>query len=152
MTVSIHADDYRKFYELTKSADRNIRIAARKRIRESAKRYGTEIVSEGSRAMPRRGGLADYVAAKGHTPTVSQTATGARLVLGKKAGPQIGRMNDGNLRHPLFGRRKSEAGKSLWVDQSVPAGSWTEAIQKRLPDIRDDVAKELDSVLKELNP
>lgn len=143
--VSVRADDYQQFYRLTKAADSKVRNAARKRIRESAKKYGPEIVAEGSEVMPHRGGLDAYVASKGRNPTVSQTATGARLVLGKKAGPQIGRLNDGNLRHLTFGRKP-------WKPQAVTAGSWTEAAEKRLPQIRDAVAKELDATLKELNP
>lgn len=149
---SIRADDYQEFFRRTKEASGKIRTRMRKRVRDSVKQSANGIVSEGAGKLPHRGGLDDYVAAKGKDPTVSLTATGARLLLGKKAGPQIGRMNKGNLRHPLFGRKKSKAGKSLWISQSIAEGSWNEAIVERLPRIRDDVAREMDAVLKELQP
>lgn len=149
---SIRADDYREFYQRTKAASGKIRTRTRKRLRDSAKRHSEGIVSEGAAKLPHRGGLDDHVATKGRNPTVALTATGARLVLGKRKGPQIGRMNEGDLRHPLFGRKRSAAGKSLWIPQEIAAGAWNEPIEKRLPDIRDDVARELDAVLKELQP
>lgn len=150
--VGIDVEDYRLFYKLTRDADKKVRLAARKRLRESAAKFGPEIVTEGAKKMPRRGGLAAYVAEKGANPTVSATATGARLVLGKKAGPQIGRMNAGNLRHPTFGRKKSADGKSLWVAQKVQGGSWSYAADKRMPKIRREVAKEMQAMIKELQP
>lgn len=150
--VGVDVEDYRRFYQLTKDADKRVRLAARKRLRESAKKFGPEIVAEGAKKMPRRGGMADYVAEKGANPTVSATATGARLVLGRKAGPQIGRMNAGNLRHPTFGRTKSGDGKSLWVAQKVQGGTWSYAADKRMPKIRREVAKEMRTMIKELQP
>lgn len=142
--LRIQADEYRRFFAATKAASGKIRTRARKRIRDTAKTMAPGLVQEGADAMPSRGGLAEHVASKGRNPTVSLTATGARLVLGKKKGPQIGRMNEGNLRHPLYGNRK------VWLPQPVPAGSWTEAAEKRLPKLRDEVAREINQVMKEL--
>lgn len=142
--LRVNADEYERFARKVKTVDRVTRNGVRKRLRDSAKQFGPGIVSEGAEELPRRGGLASHVASKGRNPTVSITSTGARLVLGKKKGPQIGRMNDGNLRHPLYGNRKR------WITQSVPAGTFTEAAEKRLPEMRDEVAKELTKILGEL--
>jgi hypothetical protein len=141
--LRINAAEYVRFAALVKTFDRKVRNGIRKRIRESARAFGPEIVQEGAEPLPDRGGVEAAVVAKGRAPTVAQTSTGVRLVLGKKKGPQIGRMNEGNLRHPVFGRRKA------WVDQPVPAGSWTAAAEARLPKLRDAVRAEMESILKE---
>lgn len=178
MPVSIDASDYDQFFRRTKEASGKIRTRARKRVRDSARKYGPGIVAEGAEKLPSGGGLAQHVASKGRNPTVSLTSTGARLVLGKKQGPQIGRMDEGNLRHPVFWvywhkgpakgasrltRLKAAVGLSpavlsdpadrstwKWVAQEIPGGSFTEAAEKRLPDIRDDLAREIHNVLEEL--
>lgn len=141
--LRVNADEFTAFAAKTKGLDRKVRNQVRKRIRESVRDFGPDIIKEGAEPLPDRGGAESAVVSKGARPTVTQTSTGIRLVLGKKKGPQIGRMNEGNLRHPVFGRK-------VWVDQSVPSGSWTEAAEKRLPEIRDAVAKEMDEILKEL--
>lgn len=178
MPVRIDASDYDRFFQRTKDASGKIRARTRKRVRDSARRYGPGIVAEGADRLPSGGGLSQHVASKGKSPTVSLTATGARLVLGKKKGPQIGRMDAGLLRHPVFWvywrkgpskgasrltRLKAAVGLSpailsdpkdrttwKWVAQDIPGGSFTEAAEKRLPDIRDDVAREIHNVLEEL--
>ena len=147
--LQVNAADYEKFYQRTKGAPGRIRTRTRKRVRDSGKKYGREIVEQGAEAMPRRGGLAEHVATKGRNPTVSLTSTGARLVLGKKKGPQIGKLNEGQLRHPAQ-HRSPDRKTWKWVSQPVPAGSWTEAAETYLPEIRDDVAREINEVLKEL--
>lgn len=142
--LRINAEEYVAFAAKLKTMEPKIRNGVRKRIRESAKAFGPEIVREGAEPLPDRGGVEAAVVAKGRAPTVAQTSTGVRLVLGKKKGPQIGRMNEGNLRHPVFGQRKA------WVNQPVPAGSWTAAADARLPELREAVRKEMESILKEL--
>jgi hypothetical protein len=73
---------------------------------------------------------------------ISQTATGVRVILGKRSGPQIGRMDEGNLRHPTYGHKP-------WVAQAIPAGTFTAALEKRVPDMRDAVAREVQSMMGE---
>lgn len=178
--LQVNAADYEKFYKETAQMSGRLRTRVRKRVRDSGKKYGREIVEQGAENLPSGGGLADAVAAKGRNPTVALTSTGARLVLGKKKGPQIGRMDEGNLRHPVFyvwwkkgpGRNASALQKLghkvglskaifsdpkdrktwKWVAQDIPKakGSWTKAAEKYLPEIRDDVAREINEVLKEL--
>lgn len=176
--VRINAEDYERFFNKTKGLSGKVRTRVRKQVRDSGRKHGREIVEGGAEKMPRRGGLQADILAKGKNPTVSLTSTGARLVLGKKKGPQLGRMNEGQLRHPVFyvwwkkgpGRDAGRARRALhavglskailsipgdrktwkWVAQGVAKGAWTEAAEKFLPEIRDEVAHEIDNVLKEL--
>ena len=139
--VRVNTAQFDAFAAKLKGVDKKVRARVRKRLRESAREFAPEIVSEGADAMP--GGLRDHIVAKGSRPTIRQTAVGVAMVLGKKAGPQIGAMNAGGLRHPTYGHRP-------WVRQSVEAGSWTEALEKRLPEVRTAVAAEVNKIMKEL--
>jgi len=139
--TSINADEFKAFAAKLKTVDRKLKTRLRARIRKVALVEGPGIVSEGAEGLP--GGLAGHVQSKGARPTVSQTATGVRLVLGKKAGPQIGKLDEGSVRHPTYGRPP-------WVEQSIPSGTFTEAIEKRAVKLREGVAKEVESIMKEL--
>ncbi len=160
--LRVNADDYRRFFEKTKGLDKKVRNQVRRRIRDSARLVAPKIVREGAEPLPDRGGLEAAVVAKAGTPTTSQTSTGVRMVLGRKKGPQIGRMNLGQLRHPVFWvwwQKKSgewvlsdpNVRKSWkWVDQKIPADGWTEAFEKHAPEIREAVRREMVQILREL--
>lgn len=138
MSESVNAAEFQAFAAKLKTADRKLKARLRRRIRQVALAEGPEIVQEGADGLP--GGLAEHVVAKGARPTVSTTATGVRLVLGK---PQIGKLDEGSVRHPTYGRPP-------WVEQAIPAGTFTEAIEKRADKLREGVAKEVESIMKEL--
>ena len=139
--TSVQAEDFARFAAKLKGADRKVRNASRKALREAAKPLAAEIVPEGVEGYPA--GLAAHVVATGGKAIVSQTSTGGRVILGKRKGPQIGRMNSGNLRHPTYGHKP-------WVAQDIQAGTFTAALEKRLPDMRDKVAAELQHLMGEL--
>lgn len=141
--LKINADDYAAFFAKTNGLDRKLKLRVRRRIRESARKIAPKVIAEGAEPLPSGGGLNANVAAKGRNPTVRQNAAGALVVLGRKKGPQIGRMNAGQLRHPVFGTRK-------WVEQTIPAGTWTKAIKDHEPEIQTAVRKEMLAILKEL--
>ena len=139
--TSVQAEDFTRFAAKLKGADRKVRNASRKALREAAKPLTAEIVPEGVEDYPA--GPAAHVVATGGKAIVSQTSTGVRVILGKRKGPQIGRMDEGNLRHPTYGHKP-------WVAQDIPAGTFTTALEKRLPDMRDAVAVELHKLIEEL--
>ena len=140
--TSVQAEDFTQFAAKLKGVDRKVRNASRKALREAAKPLAAEIVPEGVEDYPA--GLAAHVVATGGKAIVSQTSTGVRVILGKRKGPQIGRMNSGNLRHPTYGHKP-------WVAQDIPADTFTAALEKRLPDMRDAVSDELHKLIEKLD-
>jgi len=162
MSFRVHDDDYEAFYRKTKDLDKKVRTRVRKRIAQSARTIAPKIVTEGADGLPSGGGLAANVVAKSGGPTISQKSTGVVLLLGRKKGPQIGRMDKGQLRHPAFmvwWQKKSGqwvfSDPKLrftwkWVDQKIPAGTFTKAALDHQDEIRDSVADEMTTILKEL--
>lgn len=94
------------------------------------------------RKMPRRGGLADIVAAaditavedvSGDRVEVIATATSGRVDLGP--------LNAGDLRHPTYGRGR-------WVRQRVPSGMWQEACDDARKGTDDELLQDLREVAR----
>lgn len=141
MTTEIDTAEFKAFAAKLKAVEPKVRNRMRKGLREAAKPLAAEVVPEGAEDLPS--GLAAHVVATGGKAIVSQTSTGVRVILGKRKGPQIGRMDEGNLRHPTYGHKP-------WVAQDIPAGTFTTALEKRLPDMRDAVAVELHKLIEEL--
>ena len=141
MTTEIDTAEFKAFAAKLKAVEPKVRNHMRKGLREAAKPLAAEVVPEGAEDLPS--GLAAHVVATGGRAIVSQTTTGVRVILGKRKGPQIGRMDEGSLRHPTYGRKP-------WVAQDIPADTFTAALEKRLPDMRDKVAAELQHLMGEL--
>lgn len=56
----------------------------------------------------------------------------------------LNRMNDGRLRHPLFGRR------GHWYPQAVTPGWWDKAMAKGEEGVRRELTKAIDEVARSL--
>lgn len=141
MPESVNVEQFRVFAGQLKQADRKVRGAVRKGIRDAVRPVVDGVVAEGAEDMP--GGLAAHVVAKGSRPQTRQSANAVTVVFGKKSGPQIGALDEGSVRHPTYGHKP-------WVSQAVPAGTFSKALEDRLPDVRDAVAKHVEQAMREL--
>ena len=84
--------------------------------------------------LPHRGGLADLIA--GDTKvTFNKRGLGPNpsIRITSKSPHEIRKLNQGILRHPLFGNRK------VWQSQKIPAGAFTDPIEKLAPQMRQDM-------------
>lgn len=96
--------------------------------------------------LPKRGGLNEFVAGSklatrsrggGRTPGVRITAT-------KTGGHDLRAIDNGRLRHPVFGNR------AAWVTQSVKPGWFTKTMQDGAPVVRKEIVSVLDDVADQL--
>jgi hypothetical protein len=56
----------------------------------------------------------------------------------------IGQIDQGVVRHPIFGNRK------VWASQSVPAGAFTDPIKERAPEMRTEMERTIRAVATKL--
>lgn len=140
MPESVNAAEFEAFAAKLKQAERKVRGAVRKGIRDAVRPLTEGVVAEGAEGLPS--GLAAHVVGKGARPQTRQSAKAVTVVFGKKAGPQIGAMDEGSVRHPTFGRKP-------WVSQSIPAGTFSEALEGRLPEVRKAVAVQVEKAMGE---
>lgn len=141
--IRIEPQEYREFSRQLRQAERGLRLAIRKRVREAGKPLSEAMVREGAQGMPARGGLQEQFLRRGNAK-LSQTTTSIRIVLGRR-GSYIGSVDrTGRVRHPLFGDREH------WYSTPVPAGTWRDAFEDHKDEAIDTVSKALVDVVKEL--
>lgn len=90
-----------------------------------------EVTDSALRTLPHKGGLNQWVARA--RPTVSNRLTGRAAgirVKQSKKGHDLPAIDEGRVRHPLFGNRK------VWYALSVPEGYFTKPLNKSVPRIR----------------
>jgi hypothetical protein len=142
--IKADASDFGHLAAAARGAEKDVQKAVRKALRETAKPLGASVVRAGSAVMPARGGLraklsggkVGFAASFGKNPSVM-------LKLGAKPGVGLATLNRGTLRHPVYGRSK-------WVSQRVPVGTYSAAFEKGAPLVRLHVAKAMDEVLNDI--
>lgn len=112
-------------------------------IRKATKPVVQDVRASALDTLPSRGGLAALIAA-------SRLGTQTRLS-GKRVGVKlkasnahdIKGMDQGRLRHPLFGRKH-------WYLQSVPAGWFSQPIEESAPEIRSEIGKGMTRITNQI--
>jgi hypothetical protein len=91
--------------------------------------------------LPYRGGLAERVAAGKFTSQVSFSGdrTGIQITAADRRGADVNRMDDGSVRHPVYGNRRR------WVTQAIRPGWFSEPLLLDAPKVRDEIEKALDT-------
>lgn len=150
--VRVTAADYVKLQAAIKElTDKKLAASLRKRLREAAYPIGRHVLEKGGNQMPRRGGLAERV--RRNTVTVSQTKSGAFVWAGKRGvdRSQIARMNRGLFRHPVWADTLNKTREQwAWVNQTVPAGAFTAALDSLPPDVERKFYQVLQDITKEM--
>lgn len=100
-----------------------------------------ELRASARATLPRSGGLAERVA-KSQIRTQRRASSGVRVVARNPYG--IKQMDEGVVRHPVFGNR------SNWATQSVRAGWWTRPTEQVGPDVRKALQEALDAMAKKV--
>ena len=139
------SEDFLELARELREADRKLATRVRRSLRELAKPLGEAGRDGLAETMPRRGGLSDVIAAaKVGVATVSSSRSPRVEVRVRSAGHDLESMNDGELRHPVFGTKS-------WVRQSVPAGGATRAFDEGIEPMREAVQREVAKLLREID-
>src|SRR5215468_8748671 len=90
--------------------------------------------------LPYRGGLAERVASGRFSAQVRLAGKGAgvRITAVDRRGADVNRMDDGSVRHPVYGNRRR------WVTQRITPGWFTTPLLLDAPKVRDEIGKALD--------
>lgn len=123
-----NAQDLARLAKALKDAGRNdLRKELLRRVRESGVETIPKIQASALERLPRRGGLAAKVAAERASVRASYGGNAARVKIWRKRGRGL---NEGRLRHPVFGHMKT------WVGQEVDTGWFDDPIRRAAPKIR----------------
>lgn len=113
-------------------------------IRKAVKPTVEEI--KGERGVGRLpSGLQPWMQDMRYTTRIRAHGTTAGIrVVGMKRGHDVHRINQGLLRHPVFGN-------PVWVNQAVPPGFWTEVVEDERDRMYDDVKAQFRDFSRELS-
>jgi len=118
-------------------------------LRRAMQRSGKPLVAAARwgarRRLPVRGGLAARVAASKfgvRTRTVGKRGSAVRIV--GTSGYDLQGMDDGLVRHPVFGNRKK------WVNEPVRPGWFSDALEGKAPEVRSEIEKAINIVAAKL--
>jgi hypothetical protein len=125
-----------------KTADKPLRRQLLKQVREAAKEAIPDVQQAAHAMLPRRGGLADRVAAQAYRVQASYAGRGARVRLAGLGMKELRDIDSGRLRHPVFGNRE------IWKQQAVQPGFFSETIAHRAPEIRANIERAIQDTAK----
>ena len=140
--LDVDASEYKAFAQKLKGAEKSVARKLRKRLRDAGKPLAEGVTQDGPEGLPSSGGLADWLRqSKG---TVSMTQTRVEIKLSRGGKHDLGAINRGRLRHPLYGNRR------VWVGQSVEAGTYDKAFDKHAEQALPAIERVLDDIMKEI--
>lgn len=113
-------------------------------IRKTNKPTISAIRASARAELPHGGGLAEIVASSriGTRTKLSGSRVGVEIKGVGKVG--LAGLNRGRLRHPVYGNRK------VWVSQQVPAGWFSDPIEKDMPRIRAGIEDAMQDVARKI--
>ncbi|MFB7219338.1 hypothetical protein [Streptomyces sp. NPDC056227] len=136
---------------------RRIRRAAEPLHRDLQDTVRTLPMRSQGRAAGKRGGPSPTtrpfrasIAAAIRISVRTSSAPGARVFLDKGLLPPdinvgaVARMNEGRLRHPVFGNRRR------WANQYTPSMWWDKTVRNHTPRMQAEVARVIDDVRRQL--
>ena len=155
VAVSADTQALRRLRVAMKVLDKESKRAVGKTLSAAVQPVRDEFKGEATTTLPGRGGLAANVAKSrfvvlkrlgGSRPTLS-----IRIRRPKKGGQKatdLKRLNEGRLRHPVFGRSDRTRREWGWVDQTIRAGMWDRTLDKAVPGVQDALRESVQDALE----
>jgi hypothetical protein len=130
---------------LNEAADKALRKEVYAAFRTAAKPLGQQMVEEGSKHLPQRGGLGARVAAAKVSQSNATTGRNPSVALKIKVreGYDLKRMDQGEIRHRVFGT-------DTWVRQKIAPGAFTKPFQAGADAVRREVLRALERVAEQI--
>lgn len=149
--VSAETRDLQRLRLALKALDKESKKAVNKTLRGAVEPIREEFRREASQ-LPSRGGLAAYVGKSrysvvkrlgGSRPTLS-----IRIRRTKRGGAvDLTKINEGRLRHPVFGRSDRTRREWGWADQAIKAGMWDRTLERSVPGVQDALRESVSEAL-----
>ncbi|HJR90329.1 MAG TPA: hypothetical protein VJ782_09260 [Aeromicrobium sp.] len=146
--IRADSDDLQRISRALKEAgDKGLQKRVSAAMRQEAKPLGERVLRAGAGKMPRRGGLSSRISSRGKvliSNSLGGKSASVTLRLKTSDGYDLRGLDRGQLRHPVYGHRKT------WVRQSVPANAFTEAFEAEAPRFRQSILKAAQDTLNDV--
>lgn len=143
------ADQLHKVYkEINALGAKDLRKQLTKAIREATAPTKTLIKERELAKLPKKGGLAKTTARNRISNRVRMSQRDPGVSINIIADYDVGAMNRGRLRHPVFARKGQ---KVRWVNQKIEPGIITEPIDETKPQVQEAIKMELQKIANHLH-
>lgn len=146
--LQVRADEkaFRQASEQLASVDPKLKRALTRRLGMIGRPMGQRVLRAGAMSLPQRGGLSARVASGkvSQSSVVPGHVPGLKLILRTQEGYSLPRMNDGMLRHPVYGHRK------VWVSQQIRSGGFSDAFEAEAPTVRKAILDAMSDAVADL--
>lgn len=115
-----------------------------KAIQRGTKEAKSEVPESWGREMPQRGGLADRPLKVTTKTRASGNNVGVRIVSASRDGYDLRSIDQGRLRHPVFGNF------GTWAEQRVPEGVVTRPLEESAPKVREEILRAIDDIARRI--
>jgi len=126
------------------AGDKDLDRALRRAMQRSAKPLKAAARYGALRRLPVRGGLAERVADSKFSARVTTSGKRAGVRIVGRSGYDLQGMDDGLVRHPVFGNRRR------WVNEPIKPGWFSDAEEGKAPGVRNNIDRELDALAVKL--
>jgi hypothetical protein len=136
--------------QLKEAGDKGLQRELTKAISQAVKPLKSELPASARSHLPRRGGLAERVAASkvGFSRRTKGNTVGLRVQA--KNAYHLAQMDKGHVRHPVFKRKEERNRSAVRVTQKVDPGWFTDPTEAAAPRIRREVQQAMDTVAKKI--
>jgi hypothetical protein len=131
-------DDLAKKLKAAGETGKGLRKELLKGLREGAKPLKVAVKESAEDVLPHRIAVTVKKGVSIRTRATGRQA-GVRVIAKRGRG-----LNDGRLRHPLFGNRKR------WFQQDIKKGWFTTPLEEGAPEVRKELLKVIDHIAKKL--
>jgi hypothetical protein len=136
--------------QLKAAGDKALARELTKAISKAVAPLKSELPASARSHLPKRGGLAERVAASkvGFSRRTSGQAVGLRVQA--KNAYHLAQMDAGFVRHPVFKRKGEEGRRVVWQTQRITPGWFSKPTEAAGPRIRAEVQAAMDVVAKQI--
>ncbi|MBI1757976.1 MAG: hypothetical protein HYR62_01890 [Actinobacteria bacterium] len=128
---------------LKDAGNRDLRRELFRSIQRATKPLKAEVKAEALRVLPNRGGLARMVS-RSRLTTKTRTGRSPGVTIVATGKIDIGSLDRGRLRHPLFGDREH------WYQQEVRPHWFTGAIDRDIDHVQAELLAAIDAVARKI--
>lgn len=126
------------------AGDKDLRRELMRGMQRAAKPLKTAARTAALQHLPRHGGLNVRVAQSKFSARTSVAGRNPGLRIVGAGDLDLPALDRGRLRHPVFGNRRT------WVNQQIPAGWFTNAMNAHAPAVRAELIKAIETVATKL--
>ena len=137
--------------KLKEAGDKGMRAQLFKAVNAAAKPLRDAAPDAARKGIGNKHGFGERVASELKTTVRKKTGSNPSVTIQARRGKSpLGRLNQGVLRHPLYGRWKANDGHPTAYTTKIDAGWWEDELSKHAPEARRQIEQAVQDIRKQI--